>query len=210
MFRIRTRYPNFGFRSLARTVVSIRIQSVYFLIFLPTMDLVRNCCNSIKVISLFSEISMLANQLANIVTDFIIAFALFMLNFKANNRKTNISQRSTDNRPPIRMDSNFEPDHSLSRLGKLLEIHSVQFFHYHQYQYISLKSIMFSTYTCSLQMPIRNVLISNLIEIAISYLEIVRETDVSDWHLTVYLSHRRHSLFLIRRHHRQHFYEYIF
>ena len=133
------------------------------------MDLVRNCCNSIKVISLFSEISMLANQLANIVTDFIIAFALFMLNFIAYNRKTTTSQRSTEDRPPIRIDSNFEPDHSLSRLEKLLGIHSVQFFHYHQYQYISL-NIMFS----SSQMPLRNVLISNLIEIATSYLEIVR------------------------------------
>ena len=85
---------------------------------------------------------MLANQLANIVTDFIIAFALFMLNFIAYNRKTTTSQRSTEDRPPIRIDSNFEPDHSLSRLEKLLEIHSVQFFHYHQYQYISLKIII--------------------------------------------------------------------
>ena len=46
---------------------------------LPTIDLVRNCCSSINVISLSSEISILANQLANIVTDLIIAFALFMI-----------------------------------------------------------------------------------------------------------------------------------
>ena len=46
---------------------------------LPTIDLVRNCWSSINVISLSSEISILANQLANIVTDLIIAFALFMI-----------------------------------------------------------------------------------------------------------------------------------
>ena len=60
---------------------SERTVSNFWKPFLPTIDLVRNCCNSIKVMSLFSEISILANQLANIVTDFIIAFALFMVKF---------------------------------------------------------------------------------------------------------------------------------